>query len=169
MAAKPETLTRDYLAAMAELIEKRIPKGDFIPAIEGDKLYEWLEKNDPDLYIGWAWEIGRVLLGEEFRRRMQKKRALTTENARHGGQRRITKAFWDMSYEVNAEHTQRPLKNMTKDDLLYAAESYSKRAFANELQAEFLRVIAKKVGNKTVEEVYTEEQIRKMYDSVFTS
>lgn len=52
------------------------------------------------------------------------------------------------------------LKNARSSDLNFAADSYKKVALTNAKRARFLRMLGERVGDKSVGEMFSEEQVR---------
>jgi len=69
-------------------------------------------------------------------------------------------------YVINEENQRKRLSDMEKEDLLYAASTYTKRAEYSTMQATFLRILADKVGAGTVEQVFDDEQLSRLWRSL---
>lgn len=66
-----------------------------------------------------------------------------------------------------ADNLRKPLGKMTRDDLLYAAQGYQRRAELNMLTGTFLRVLAKRLAaGEMVEQKFTETDLMQMWGGV---
>lgn len=75
-------------------------------------------------------------------------------------------AWHDAMYVVTVNDQRKRLGDMYQEDLQFAANDYTNRARSNTLQASFLTALAAKVGAKKVSEVFTEEELARMWNSV---
>lgn len=95
--------------------------------------------------------------------RVQYAKALERQEA---GEPRALGAWLDTVYVVTTDEQRKRLRDMDRNDLEYAIKDYTERARVNALQAAFLRALAKKVGARTVGEVYTDEELTEMWNSL---
>ncbi|HEY6074357.1 MAG TPA: hypothetical protein VIV15_13450 [Anaerolineales bacterium] len=75
-------------------------------------------------------------------------------------------AWLDTAYVVTTKDERKRLRDMDKDDLVFAAHEYTDRARTNALQAAFLRSLADRVGARTVGEVFTDDELARMWNSL---
>lgn len=71
-----------------------------------------------------------------------------------------------VDYVINDENQRKRLGDMERDDLLYAATAYTKRAKYSSMQAAFLRALAERVGAGTVNQVFDDEQLSRLWRSL---
>jgi hypothetical protein len=72
-------------------------------------------------------------------------------------------SWLDTMYVINTNAQRKRLGDMIGEELEWAAQDYAIRARGNLIQSAFLKALAEKVGSKTVSEVYTDEQIARMW------
>lgn len=82
------------------------------------------------------------------------------------GESTVLVAWLDIAYVVTVDSQRKRLRDMDKDDLTFAAGEYTDRARVNAVQAAFLRGLADRVGARTVGEVFTEEELTRMWGSL---
>lgn len=75
-------------------------------------------------------------------------------------------AWHDAMYVVTVNDQRKRLGDMYKEDLEFAVSDYVNRARSNTIQASFLAALAAKVGAKKVSEVFTEEELARMWNSL---
>lgn len=61
------------------------------------------------------------------------------------------------------------LAEMTKPDLEYVATGYESRIRQNQMQAAFMKALARKVRNRTVGDVFSEDEISQLWRSITAS
>jgi hypothetical protein len=173
-------LERSFSAEMSQLINDRLEVetgSDVVPAILAWDLVTQLRDSDPELLNGWLHENAKAFLADMLRRRISSLRSRARIHAgRSDFQRAVSKfnngdnaalnSWTSVRYVVNDSNTQRLLLDMNGEDLNYAASRYSRSANAALLEEAFLRALAAKVGKKTVGQVFTEDQIDRMYNSI---
>lgn len=168
---------RNYLSGMDAAIEAAMPDGDYTaPSVAAD-LVAYLRETDPELLAGWLDLKAEVFLADVIARRSNSKR----QTARSAGPRRafaeaarsfessgdaVALSPFTFEYVVDAVNTRRTVAQMTALDCLFVADRYEDTARMARLEAAFHRAVAKKVGLRTVGEVFAEEQYLSMYQSV---
>lgn len=177
MSEDSSTSCRDYSADMSALIEDIVGvDGDVANVVAAYNLVTRLQEEDPDLLSGWLHANAKAIIADVINRRL----ASTRSKARHHAKRRAFAAsaklfaqsgdaehmskWLEVRYSV-ADNTQRRLMDMTGEDLLYVASRYGRNAKAALLEEAFLRALAAKVGNNTVKDVMTPDQIDRVYAS----
>lgn len=172
------TVKRDVNGEMRRLIDDALDRNEpgYIPAVLAVNIVEQLQREDPELLNKWlitqATRIVReaIVAVERYHKQVAKsvsespsgtKSVFTGALERYEKSKdpRVLSAWLSTTYVVNVQNQRRPLGDMTQDDLGYAAESHQKLSRSNAMQAAFLRVLAGKVGAKTVREVYSEQEL----------
>lgn len=168
---------RDFLTDMSDAIDAAIPDGDYVAPVVAAELIERLRAEDPGLLTGWLNLKASVFLADVIARRSNSKRQAARIGAPRRAFREAAEVFAEtrepvvfspfaFEYVVDADNTRRAVGRMTKADCLFVAEGYEATARQAKLQASFQRAVAKKLGDKTVSEVFGEEQYVAMYRSV---
>jgi hypothetical protein len=160
-------MTRNYAADMRALIDEATADGPYVPRIIATELTEKLRVNDPDLLHGWLTEQAEHFLWQAINDRDRSRRASATHQIRRGAfseaaQTGTTSSYLNLPFTVQ-DGSRRSLGSLRKPDLLYVSADYQRRADENGFLATVMAAIAKKIGDKTVSEVYTEEQLRTMF------
>lgn len=170
MTAQPTPIARDYLAEMGALVEVWCPlDGDWIATIVSGQMFTWLMANDPDLFHGWCEAQGITILAQRITARSRSQRMSAFHQRGPRAFAKASRAFdagdvnaldpFKAHYVVDQANTRRSLGDMNKENLHFAASTYENRGNSALFEAAFLTALAKKVGNRTVGEVYTREQI----------
>lgn len=165
-----------YSEAMAALIEEWTPTaGDFVPAIIGHKLADFLRETDPDLLAGWLDERAAMFLTRTITERLRSVRARTLSQAAASRFAAAAAAAEDGDYEplshfavvyaIDDENTRRPVGEMTGADHRFVASNYQASGRYDLMLAAFHEKVAKKVGSRTTADVFSEEQ----YDAMLRS
>lgn len=167
---------RDFNSEIRALIDE-YTGGDepYNAATLSSKLCAELRRDDPTLLAGWLDRQAESLM----RTTISKIDASDRGHARAvSGRRSFAAAFsdhdsgdpeamtrWlDTRFTVGEEHSRKPLWSMTKVDCTIAADTYTDRARRNELQAAFLRAVAKRVrSSQTVGDVFSERQLANLW------
>lgn len=168
---------RDYLAEMSAAIEAAIPDGDYVAPLVAADLVDRLRAEDPELLAGWLDVKASVFIADAVARRsnglrqttraMQPRRAFADAARAFAadGDATVLRPF-AMEYVVDEENTRRAVGRMTAADCLFVSARYDETARQAKLEASFHRAVAKKVGARTVGDVFTEEQYVAMYQSL---
>lgn len=170
-------MSRDYIADMDAAIEAAIPDSDYTAPIVAAELVDRLRAEDPDLLSGWLHLKAPVLLADVVARKSNSKRQAARRSAPRRAFAEAARSFADAGdevvfspfaaeYVIDAENTRRKVALMTAADCLFVAGRYDETARQAKLEASFHRAVAKKVGARTVGEVFSEEQYLSMYQSV---
>jgi hypothetical protein len=83
-----------------------------------------------------------------------------------GGDPTALSSWLGTSFVVNEDAIRKPLGDMVKDELTFVADSYGRTATSAAFEEAWFRAIAKRVGSRTVGEVYTEDQLVTMRNSI---
>lgn len=168
-------MTRDYGGEMRALIDAAAT-GTYVPGVVAHELVEKLRANDPKLLSGWLDFQAENFVREAINHRDRSERsharyarprsvfAADAEAAEAGEPERL-QSWLDARFTIQ-DGNRTPLRDMTREDLIFAGSTYDDRARENKLTATFLKVIAKKVGTKTVGDHFTDEQLAAMWDSL---
>src|SRR5690606_37712601 len=170
-------MSRDYLADMNAAIEEAIPDGDYTAPLVAADLVDRLRADDPDLLSGWLELKAAVFLADAVARRSNSRRAAVRSAAPRRAFAEAARSFasdgdasvlrpFEAEFVVDEENTRRTVARMTAADCLFVAGRYEESARQAKLEASFHRAVAKKVGVRTVGDVFTEEQYVTMYRSV---
>lgn len=171
---------RNYLEEMNAAIDAATAGVAYIPPVVGQELTKRLLAEDPDLLRGWLY-----LLAPEFiRMTINKRDHLRRSRSRTASQERFGRALTDheagdssellryagghyLGMRFAVETGERlPLGALGAADLKFIANTYHNRAERNSLREEVIRQVAARVGDRTVGEVYTEEELRTIFESL---
>jgi len=185
-------MSRDYVGEMRELINAEAT-GSYTPSNVARKIAEKLRTEDPELLAGWLDAQAEAILREAVNARDRSQRTSARYSAPRSAFAMEAKAMeqvnsgfaadgwaadspqqrraaqmgrWLSSRFTIADGSRRQLADMSRGDLLFVGEAYTERARDALLTAAFLKAIARKVGDRTVIEHYTEQQLSTMWDSL---
>jgi hypothetical protein len=185
-------MSRDYAAEMRAVIEAETAR-DYVPASLARKIVCRLRTEDPELLAGWLNAQADQVLLDAINRRDRSHRtaarystprstfaveakAMEQTNAGFASdgwaadspreRRAAQMGRWLSSRFTVGDGSRKQLADMTKGDLLFVGDAYTERARENQLTAAFIKAIANKVGNRTVIDHYTEQQLTTMWDSL---
>jgi hypothetical protein len=168
---------RDYLAEMGTAIDEAVPDGDYTAPLVAADLVDRLRADDPELLVGWLNLRAAVVLADVIARRSNSKRQAArvfaprrafAEAARGfeaSGEAVVLRPF-AFEYVVDAANTRRAVAQMTARDCQFVADRHEETARSARLEASFHRAVAKKLGARTVGDVFTEEEYLAMYQSL---
>lgn len=183
---------RDYVREMRALIDVEAT-GTYTPAAVARKVVDKLRAADPELLAGWldiqAENIVRDAVNARDRSQRTSARysaprstfateAKAMEESNTGfaadgwaadsprERRAAQMGRWLSSRFTIADGSRRQLADMSQGDLLFAGDAYTERARDSLLTAAFLKAIARKIGDRTVIDHYTEQQLSAMWDSL---
>ncbi len=166
---------RDYAAQMRAIIDAETSDGPYLPRRVADDIVLKLRHTDPDLLDGWLQLQASTLLFHAIDSRDRSRRGHARRAAARGvfsaaatahrtdddeGLRR----FLDMPLTIHSGHHKR-LADLTGAELRYVADTYATRANDNLMMAAFLRVLAKKVGSRTVADRFTDDQLARIWQA----
>lgn len=170
-------MSRDYLTDMNEAIEEAIPDGDYTAPLVAADLVDRLRAEDPDLLTGWLELKAAVFLADAVARRSNSRRQLARVGAPRRAFAEAARSFgtdgdatvmrpFAAEYVIDEDNTRRTVARMTAEDCRFVAGRYDETARQAKLEASFHRAVAKKIGARTVGDVFSEEQYVAMYRSV---
>lgn len=170
-------MSRDFAGEMGAVIDAEIGEGPFVSAVVASHIVDKLRATDPDLLSGWldfqAVGILRDAISTRERSVRSHARAVrgrsvfanAAEQA-EGGNAAALGAFLDIRYVVDDQNTRVRLADMDRSALIFAADDYRRQANENLMEEAFLRALAKRVGRRTVKDVYSEAQIAAMWSGL---
>lgn len=156
------------MAARMDAVVSGQPDLEIYEVVEA--LYEELQQSDPELLHGWLQANALQFLSETIRQRFH------SDRSRHRNARR--KAFGDAAdsgtladyfeqrFVVNEKNTWRRLGDMTGADHRYVAGQHECTAKRAALLAKFHLAVARKVGTRRTEEVFSAEKLAKLEQSI---
>lgn len=168
---------RQYAVEMRELVdETAAAQSSYIPRILASEIIAKLRRNDPDLLAGWldlqaehfVWQM--INDRDRSRRsymRIHAGRGAFAEAAERfsGGDSEALDNFLSMRFTVE-DGSRRELHTLRRDSLTFVADTYEKREKENRFNKTIFRAMAEHVGNRTVGDVYTNEDLRRMFGGV---
>lgn len=176
------SVTRNVPHEMRDQIAKELDRAGPVWTAAGVavSLVERLAEEDPELLAKWL-ETQAVRIVREAVASMDRAKRLGPRHATHRASvfvKAITAyeesdqdsshlaAWLDTSFVVSTENHRKNLASMDRDDLTFAASRYTALARTNAMQAAFLRALANEVGARTVGEVFTEQELSRMWQGL---
>lgn len=161
---------------IVEIINHHIPDGDFNASEVAEKAYNYLLEQHPELDQQWKDEMGftffrqtvtSILRSRRLHERRRMKAGAFREDLHRAGMGNIEplKNF-SVTYVIDEGNTRRKLADMTGDDHRFVASSYEYQGNNALLLAEFHKAVAKRVGRSRTEDVMTEEEYARLYNSI---
>lgn len=171
--------TQDPVRVIRKYVDDELDRAGetYIAGTIAARVVDRLAEDDPALLLQFlqahAVQIITRMIGEITRSQRSYTRAVADRRLFSGaveryqqGDENALSAWLDVMYVVNTDQQRKRLRDMDRDELRWAAEDYNARAKGNLLQSAFLKALATKVGAKTVGEVYTEEELTRMWGSI---
>lgn len=164
---KPRIIVRNAVIAA-------IPDhGDFTSREAGEKALAWLEEHEPEALEEWQRELALSQLREVASHILADRRAVARQVMRaeavqkHAADLRAGENPLKQVYVVSMDNTRRAVGDMTADDLMFVAKSYTDQANRLGLEAAFFKQLAKRVGpGQTVKDVLDPEEFSRLYRSI---
>lgn len=153
----------EFLAALPE---------SYVPAIEAERFVAELRDRDPGALADWLDLHAVSIVGQDFSRiRTRERQQISRESsarrfADEAASGQMTPGLWAITFRVDDDDTQKQLRAMTAADHLFVAASYDVDAKRSSMLAAFHRAVAKKVGRRTTEEVFTPEKFLALRESI---
>lgn len=149
--------------------------GDFRVTDEADKFLVWIRAEHPEVLATWLDETAHRFvaraLGDMLRSsRGRSMRALSIERFRdrvkayEAGD--IEADVFAQSFVVDERSTRRSLGQMTGKDHQFVSRSYGMTAKTANLLAHFHEALAKRLGDRRTEDVFTRDQYLALYESI---
>lgn len=143
------------------------------------RVVAYLKRHDPNLLSEWldlhAVNLVRDMINHRDRSARAHARATSgrrvfqniLEEYQLTGNRKVITNWLDTVYQV-ADGSKKHLREMGSSDLKYAARDYEISEIENGLMKQFLRALGNRITSdgETVEDYYTEEQLREMWNSI---
>lgn len=165
---------RDYVTEVRALIDVEMKPGD-IPPVIAARIVEKLRATDPELLAGYLdahavdtirYDIHAILSSARGRARTVSRMGAFQDRVINGGD----PAGWlsdAVTYPIDKTGAQMPLRLMTGEQVLYAADTRTSQGKALLTEAAFLRALAKRVpAGQTVGDVFDEQQITELRQSI---
>ncbi len=136
-----------------------------------------LAANEPELLDGWLHQIGRQTLGDFLRGQESSRRSAWYSRAKgrafkaaadHFEETGDPSAFslLERSFVVAKDNTRRHLREMDRKDHFFVADAYARSSTRDALLSAFHRAIGNKVGDRRTGDVFTEETLTRLYQSI---
>jgi hypothetical protein len=161
-------VTRNYATDMRAVIDEATDGGPYIPRIIASEIVAKLQATDPELLHGWLTEQAEHFIWQAINDRDRSRRASATHQIRRGAfadaaGNGTTSSYLNLPFTVE-DGTRRHLGTLRKPDLLYVSADYQRRADENRFLGQVMAAIAKRIGDRAVADVYTEEQLRAIFN-----
>lgn len=167
---------RNYAAEMRAVMDAETGEGPYTSTVVAEHIVEKLRATDPDLLRGWldaqAVQFIRHAINLRDCSQRSHARAVATRSvfreaadAAEAGDTGPLTSFLSTVYVVEDGSRVR-LSEMTKPDLIYAADGYGQKVAELALQEAFLRALAKKVGARRVSDHFSEDKLAELWRSI---
>lgn len=171
------TIERDYLAEMRALVAAETAEGPYVSALVAEQIVTKLRATDSDLLNGWLHASAVAMLRHTINLRDCSTRTQARHNAQRSAFQRDASRFaaggdaavlagWMGVVHVMEDGTRKRLATMTAADLTFVATDYEARANENLMHAAFLRAVAKKIGRRSVQDVFDETKLNRLWQSL---
>lgn len=169
---KGTNLMRDYAAEMRDILDAETGNEPYVPRVVATNIVSKLRESDPELLSGWLDQQAENFVWQLINARDRSMRSHVRQQSRarafsqdvETGDGRAVR-WLTIPFTVE-DGSRKRLSYMTKNDVLFAADTYATRAKENKMTETFLRVIARKLKGRTVGECYTDEQLSVMWNSL---
>lgn len=166
---------RNYAQEMRAIID-RMTEGEYSSPVVAEQIVMKLTVEDPKLLHGWLLSQAAQFI----RHAINLRDASVRGHNRKGVSRsvfRVATGAWEKGdaeplttflaevYVVEGG-MKKALKEMTAGDLNFAANDFSVRAARNSMQATFLNVLARNVGEGKVSDLYDENKLIELWRSI---
>jgi hypothetical protein len=180
MTTTEEAIDLVNAAIEAELAEAR----ELVVTEAAARIVATLKRSDRESFQLYAFKVAESHIAEVISRKVQAAKSEAASFIREGPRRRFAEALsaaeagdkkplerWGEDllqqwYVTNDNNVRLRLADMHTADLTYAASQHDMLAQANMAQAAFLRVLANKIGRKSVGQCYTPEQVARAWQQV---
>lgn len=157
----------DHLRAHWEEVD-----GDFVVALEARQFYDAMHRDHPDELAEWLEAKVIDFIAGEFRALLQRERAKSRRRAGARTFREFADQYaadggpdnpdaadtFRQAYVVSHDNLWRRVAEMTGEDHRFVADQYEARGNRLLMLASFHRVIARKIGGRRTEEVFSEAE-----------
>ncbi len=167
---------RDYRAEMRAVIDAETAAGNYVSGLVAEQIVRKLAATDPELLDGWLHANAAFLVRHFINLRDCSTRTRARTQARRvefaaaagefeAGDDTAMTSFLDVVHVVE-DGSRKKLADLTASDLNHVATDYEERAAENAMHATFLRTLAKKVGKRTVGQVFDENKLTELWLSL---
>ena len=166
----PDLLTKTYREYRDEFLAS-LPD-TFVPAVEAERFVTELRENNPDVLLDWLETHAVTIVGQDFGRyRTNQRQQISREStarrfAEAAAKGEMTPGMWAITFRVSDDDTQKRLGAMTGADHLFVATTHEADSRREAMLAAFHKAVAKKVGKRTTEEVFTPEKFIALRESI---
>jgi hypothetical protein len=169
-------MSRNYATEMRATIDAETADGPYMSVVVAARIVEKLEATDPELLQGWL----STQAVQFVRMAINARDCSTRTHARATAGRSVFKEMADAAEAGDAEPlgswlrtvfvledgSRQRLAEMRAADLTFVADDYGRRAADALMQESFLRALAKKVGKRKVSDVYDEDKLAQLWQSI---
>lgn len=167
---------RDYAADMRSVIDAETSGGPYSSPVVAEHIVAKLRVTDPDLLHGWleaqAVQFVRMAINQRdcstrtYARTAARRSQFAADAKLHEAGEADALVKWSTVPFVIEDGTRKRLADLTAADLTFVADTYEQRANENAMTAAFMRALVKRVGKRTVGDVYTDQQLSRMWESL---
>lgn len=167
---------RDFAAEMRAVIDAATGTGPYISRVAAAEIVGKLRADDPELLVGWLELQAEEMLWKSINDRDRSVRATARANAsrdrfrsaadaaEHGDVEPMRRLL-DMPF-VTEGGQRKPLGKMTGADCGFVAGGYERSVRRARMHASLMRALERKIGSGLVEDHFTEETLRVMWQSL---
>lgn len=169
---------RDYAAEMRAIIDTEVNPADgpYEARVAASKIVAKLQETDPEFLTAWSvaqaeQNVYQAIIDRDRSRRSHERatggRSVFGRAAEDfaGGDVDALGGWLTVVFVVDG-NTRKTLGSLTAPDLLSVAAGYQRRADESALECAFFRALAKKVGKGTVGDHFTDEEVRRLRESI---
>lgn len=151
---------------------------DWTASTAAHKVVDWLVRNDPDLLNEFLAMHAVPLIRDIINREASRVRSQNRHHARRsvfaraatyfestGDPSLLHTEFLNEEYAVDGNRRLK-LADMRASDLLFVVKRYESQAAEIVMRSHFLRALADRCGDRPVREVFTEQQLATMWNSL---
>lgn len=165
---------RDYMGDMRRYVDAATDgSGPYHPRVVASDVITRMRVEDPELLNGWLHVgaehfVWQMILDRDRSRRSHTRHAsprrefANASASAAAGDYDPLRGFLNMPFSVE-DGSRRRLRTLRGDDLRYVASNYQAIAHRNAMMSAFLTALARRIGDDTVEDHFTEEQLDKMF------
>jgi hypothetical protein len=164
-------MAHEFNVKMAAQIDAAIPvKGILTSRQVAETLHEELLTDDPALLHGWLRANAVQFLTDVIGQRLRSERGRYRNTSRRafGDAAEVgdLSNYFEQRFVIDDGNSWKKLGDMTGVDHKYVASQYERSAKTDALLAKFHVAVARKVGAKRTDEVFTAEQLYKLEQSI---
>lgn len=170
-------MERDCDQEIDQLIDQLTQEAPYSAPTVAQQIVEKLQTHDPELLQQWLHRRATDTVRQHINRRDASTRArarlfsgrdafAAAVAAHNRGEVDALPGWLDSVWVANNRHVRKHLRDMTGKEVQFAADRYTATAAQLAMTSAFLRAIAARVGDQTVSEVYSDEQLAQMWQSL---